>query len=127
MKATTNDPRRATGTSGEELAANYLVGRGWWVLDRNWRCRNGELDIIAWDPDGVLVICEVKTRRGLGYGDPLEAITLREGTQAARVGGGSGCGLQTSRSPRVRLDAIGVVLRRDGRAGDVTHVRGIDA
>ena len=59
--------RRETGASGEALAAAYLTARGWTVLARNWRCRTGEIDIIARDPDGVMVVCEVKTRRGLGY------------------------------------------------------------
>jgi putative endonuclease len=125
MTATTNDPRRATGRSGEDRAANYLVAQGWRVLARNWRCRNGELDIIAWDPDGVLVVCEVKTRRGLGYGDPLEAITYAKVRKLREL---TAEWLRSSdvRIPRVRLDAIGLVLHRDG-AAEVTHVRGIDS
>ena len=58
---------------GEELAARYLAEQGWVVLDRNWRCTHGEIDLVARDGD-CLVFCEVKTRRGLGYGSPTEAI-----------------------------------------------------
>ncbi|WP_040157402.1 YraN family protein [Nigerium massiliense] len=125
MTKTTTDPRRATGKDGEDLAANYVTGLGWTVLARNWRCRVGEIDLIARDDEGALVVCEVKTRRGLGFGDPLESITyakvrrLRELTvEFLRE-----CGETPG---RVRLDAIGLLLDRDGNA-KLSHVRGIDA
>lgn len=110
--------------TGEELAAAWLTRRGWTVLARNWRCRTGELDIVARDPQGALVACEVKTRRGLGYGDPLESIThaklrrLRDlvcewrQTQEDAVG-------------FVRLDAIGVLIDADGRAR-VRHLQNLE-
>ena len=76
------DQRRTTGAQGEQIAVAHLEGLGWTVVDRNWRSgRLGELDVVALQPGpgrlGTLVFCEVKTRRGLGYGDPLEAITTR--------------------------------------------------
>ena len=104
--------RRATGASGEELVARWLTGRGWTVLARNWRCRS---DIIARDPDGALVACEVKTRRGLGYGDPLESIThtklrrLRDLVCEWKLAQGEPVGY-------VRLDAVGVLVDGAGRA-----------
>jgi len=77
------DQRRTTGAQGEQIAAAHLEGLGWTVIDRNWRSgRLGELDVVALQPGpgrlGTLVFCEVKTRRGLGYGDPLEAITYKK-------------------------------------------------
>jgi putative endonuclease len=64
----------ALGRFGEELAADYLRRSGLVVLERNYRCRIGEIDIVARDGD-VLVICEVKTRSTEGFGNPIQAIT----------------------------------------------------
>src|SRR5665213_2169327 len=66
--------RLALGRYGEAFAADYLISAGMTVLDRNWRCRDGEVDIVAVEGD-VLVICEVKTRRGVEFGTPLDAVT----------------------------------------------------
>ena len=62
------------GRLGEEAAARHLAGLGWTIIDRNWRCPEGELDIVARD-GANLVVCEVKTRSGLVYGAPVEAAT----------------------------------------------------
>src|ERR1700754_1854146 len=57
------------GRRGEDLAAHYLEQRGLVVLSRNWRCRHGEIDLVATDAR-LLVVCEVKTRSGTRYGEP---------------------------------------------------------
>ncbi len=62
------------GRRGEELAADYLRRRGLVVLERNWRCREGELDLLATD-GRTLIVCEVKTRSGRSHGTPAEAVT----------------------------------------------------
>ncbi|WP_030164317.1 YraN family protein [Spirillospora albida] len=62
------------GRRGEDAAAAYLGALGWKIIDRNWRCPEGELDIVAHDGRGH-VACEVKTRTSVRFGDPLEAIT----------------------------------------------------
>ena len=72
--ASTEDPRAVLGRLGEDLAAAHLVGRGYQVLERNWRCARGELDLIARDADGTLVFCEVKTRSTDRFGAPSEAV-----------------------------------------------------
>ena len=117
--------RRATGAAGEDLAAHYLERQGWVILARNWRCRAGEIDLVARDPGGAVVVCEVKARRGRGYGTPLEAITfakarrLRELAAAwAREQGGG--------VPGLRVDALGILWHRDGTAS-VQHIKGIEA
>ncbi|HEX5857934.1 MAG TPA: YraN family protein [Microbacterium sp.] len=65
------------GRAGEDRAARYLVAAGYRLLDRNWRCPQGELDIVALRGAEVVVV-EVKTRRGDGFGHPLEAIDARK-------------------------------------------------
>ena len=72
--AATAAMRQALGAYGEELAARHLRERGLVVLDRNWRCPLGEIDLVLRDGD-TLVVCEVKTRSGVGYGTPHEAVT----------------------------------------------------
>lgn len=72
---------RALGRYGEDVAARYLVDTGLEVLDRNWRCQDGEVDIVARDAE-TLVICEVKTRSGTSYQHPAAAV---DGAKAARL------------------------------------------
>lgn len=69
------------GTQGEVLAARYLESTGLVLLDRNWRCRQGELDLILTDRTR-LVVCEVKTRTSTAYGTPTESVT---DAKAARI------------------------------------------
>ncbi|WP_133908661.1 YraN family protein [Actinophytocola oryzae] len=70
-----------TGERGEALAARYLERQGLTVLSRNWRCSEGELDLVLTD-GRTLVVCEVKTRTSDNYGAPAEAVT---DTKAARI------------------------------------------
>lgn len=63
----------ALGRRGEDLAVRYLQQTGLVLLDRNWRCRDGELDLVLTD-GARLVVCEVKTRTGAGFGLPAEAV-----------------------------------------------------
>ena len=66
--------RREVGVSGEDLAAAWYEANGYEVVDRNWRCRHGELDLVLRNGRQV-VFCEVKARTGVGFGLPGEAIT----------------------------------------------------
>jgi putative endonuclease len=68
---------QALGRRGEDIAAAYLQRQGLVLLSRNWRCRHGELDLVATD-GRRLVVCEVKTRSGDRFGHPSEAVTARK-------------------------------------------------
>jgi|SRR5215212_6087884 len=72
---TTRHPadRGELGRRGEALACAQLTAAGLRIVARNWRCQTGEIDVVAEAP-GLLVFCEVKTRRGLGYGTPAAAV-----------------------------------------------------
>ena len=74
----------ALGREGEQVAAEYLERAGLRVLDRNWRCAEGEIDIVAAERQ-VMVVCEVKTRSSTRYGTPLEAITRSKRARLRRL------------------------------------------
>lgn len=117
--------RQALGAYGERAAAAYLTERGLEILDRNWRRREGELDIVARDGD-CLVVCEVKTRRTLAYGSPLEAVTWRKAARLRRL---AGWWVQahpelTAATRSVRVDVVGVVLPYAGPA-QIDHLVGV--
>ena len=109
------------GRRGEELAARFLEQQGLVVLSRNWRCRHGEVDLVATDAD-KLVVCEVKTRSGTRFGEPAEAVT---GRKAARIRRVTQAWLASHRMGwvEVRFDVL-AVLAEPGRPVTVQHYRG---
>jgi putative endonuclease len=112
----------ALGRYGEDVAARHLEDEGFVVLERNWRCDAGELDIVARDGD-VLVVCEVKTRSSHSHGSPFEAVTERKLHRLERLG------IRWMREhgvrPRsMRVDVVSVLRPRTGRTV-VEHVRGL--
>ena len=108
------DARRALGARGEDLTAERYVADGYEVLARNWRCRQGELDLVV-QRDRVLVFCEVKTRRSDRFGSPLEAIT-REKRQRIRVLAGRWLDEHKPVVLEVRFDVACVTFAAAGRA-----------
>lgn len=117
--------KQELGRRGEDYAASYLESLGWKVLERNWRCREGELDIIAYDDARTLVFVEVRTRTGLGYGTPLESITWRK-VRTLLALAYSWLRSHEVRASRVRLDAIGILMI-PGAEVELKHVKGIGA
>lgn len=108
------DARPATGRLGEDVAELQYVRRGFRVLARNWRCRIGELDLVLARGD-LLVVCEVKTRRGTGFGGGYEAVDARKRQKLRAVA--EAFLLQTGLAPpSVRFDVASVRLRPDGSA-----------
>ena len=110
----------ALGAHGEAIAVAYLTRAGLRVLDRNWRCREGELDIVARDT-GAIVFCEVKARRGTGYGSPVEAVTSAK-QRKLRLLAQRWLAVHDEHAPEIRFDVVGVLVRRTGPAV-VTHLR----
>jgi putative endonuclease len=111
------------GRYGEDLAVSHLESLGLEVLQRNWRCRDGEIDIVARD-GRLLVVCEVKTRAGIGFGSPLEAVTPQKLRRlrilairwiAENVAGWAG---------DVRIDVVGIVYPPGGEP-TIEHVRDV--
>lgn len=116
---------RETWRAGEDVAARYLAELGWRMLERNWRCPAGELDIVAVDPGppATVVFCEVKCRRGLGFGTPLEAITVAKQRKLRELAV-LWLRAQPFGVPRFRIDGVGVLLR-PGVPAEISHVKGI--
>ena len=135
------------GRYGERVALRHVVSRGWQVLDTNWRGNDGELDIVALDGD-VLVVVEVKTRSGHGFGHPAEAVTPRKLARIKRLTGqwltvfrerlaaarlaeealpGSPVPVlpdQRTRFGAIRIDVVAVTLQQQGRAV-VEHIESV--
>ena len=118
-----DDRRRQLGKAGEQLAADHLARRGYAILDRNYRTRWGELDIVACD-DRAIVFCEVKCRiAGHAGRDPLESVHDRKRAQIRRMAGRWLA--ERPDRPRVRdlrFDAIGITLTADGRLLRLDHL-----
>ena len=113
--------RALVGRRGEDIAARFLVDAGYVVVERNWRGTRGELDIIARDGDEIVVV-EVKTRTGLGFGHPAEAITPDKLARLKRLAG-QWLGERSPRAASVRIDVLAVVLMPSGAR--VEHMMGI--
>ncbi len=108
------------GRRGEDVAVGVLERAGLVVLARNWRCAEGELDIVATDRDATVVFCEVKTRSGDGYGTPFEAVTQAKRRKLRRLGVLWMSANPIKGFPVMRFDVIGV-LWRPGAAPVVEH------
>ena len=112
------------GRAGEDRAAEHLVGAGYEIVDRNWRCSDGELDIVATRGDALAVV-EVKTRTSTRYGHPFEALDDRKTGRLWRLAYmWARSHPDTSRGRRVRVDAI-AVTGADPEHATIEHLRGI--
>ena len=116
------NPKDVLGKQGEQLAAEYLQRAGFRILDRNWRCAEGEIDIVAAERR-ALVICEVKTRSGTGFGTPLEAVTRKKRSRLRRLA------VQWVVANGVLFDEVRVdvveVLKDEQGGYSLDHIRGV--
>lgn len=114
--------RNEIGALGEQVAVDHLGGLGLAILARNWRCRYGELDVIAADGP-TLVFVEVKTRTGDGFGGLEQAVTPQKVRRVRRLAGLWLAG-QDQRWAQIRIDVVGVRIGRS-REPEVLHLCGV--
>jgi putative endonuclease len=119
---TTARQRSALGAHGEELAAKHLIEQGMVLLDRNWRCDLGEIDLVL-RQGRILVVCEVKTRSSLAYGSPLEGVTEQKAARLRRLAA-RWLADHELRPPEVRIDLVGVLVPASGPV-EIDHVCGV--
>jgi putative endonuclease len=121
MKGDTQDSRKALGNQGEYMAVEYMRSQGYLITAQNWRCRSGEIDIIA-EKDGQMIFVEVRARTKTGtYGTPQESVNYRKQKQVrdtARV-----YIYQHKKFDRlIRFDVISVLFNRDGSFSGLDHL-----
>ncbi|MEO5662727.1 MAG: YraN family protein [Nocardioides sp.] len=126
MQRSDSPPRRthnqALGAYGELLAARHLVKQGMVLLDHNWRCPAGELDLVLREGK-TLVICEVKTRTSNDYGTPHESIDRAKVDRLRRLAA-AWLRVHSARPDDIRLDLVAVLRPRNGEP-EIDHVRGL--
>lgn len=115
--------RNQLGALGEELAVEHLRAQGMRIVVRNWRCRYGELDVVAADGERDVVFVEVKTRTGDGFGGWEYAVTPVKVRRIRRLAG-LWLAAQHDNWAAVRIDVIGVRIGRR-RTPEITHLRGV--
>ena len=117
----------AIGQYGQRVAERHLVEAGLTLVERNWRCADGELDLIATDGP-VLVFCEVKTRSSTAYGDPAEAVLGQKAVRLRRLALRWLAEQKAYGDPRywpeLRFDVVSVLRQHRGPAS-VRHLRGV--
>jgi putative endonuclease len=106
-------PRQRLGAHGEALAAEWYGARGFTVLDRNWRSRTGELDLVVGAP-GIVVFCEVKTRSSDAYGVGAEAVTPTKQQRIRRLAS-EWLAAHPGARGELRFDVVSILLPRSGR------------
>jgi putative endonuclease len=104
--------RRALGARGEVLAGNWYVERGYVVLDRNWRCRQGELDLVL-ERNGVVVFCEVKTRTSDAFGIGAEAVGREKQLRIRRLAR-EWLAAHDRHARELRFDVVSILAPRSG-------------
>ena len=109
--------RRETGILGEKIATNFLKKRGYRILETNYRCPYGEIDIIARHKD-FLVFVEVRAKRSLGFGTPEESITPTK-KEKIRASALYYCQTHTKLPTSWRIDAVAIELSREGKPSRV--------
>jgi putative endonuclease len=119
-------PRHTLGERAEQATATWLEAQGWTILARRWRCPDGELDLVALDPDGVLIGIEVKVRRTGRTGSPIDSVDQRRLGRLRAALGSFASGVSRSGSNGLRLDLVAIRPEGIGQ-WRLSHHRGIDA
>ena len=113
MKVKRPGQKQRIGAFGEEATAQFLMARGDEILDRNWRIREGEIDVVSLSSDGIFHFIEVKTRSSLAFGHPFEAINREKAHRMQRLAMGwlathgcLGCAYM--------IDVVAILITADG-------------
>lgn len=109
------------GTAGEEIAAKYLAEKGYLIVKRNYRCKNGEIDLVAKDQD-TIVFVEVKTRRSLKFGTPQSAVTSKKQMRISMAALGYLHEIDALNSP-CRFDVIAITLPPASEKIEIKHIK----
>lgn len=109
---------KITGNRGENVAKNYLVNHGYNILDKNYTCNVGEIDIIA-EKEGLIVFIEVKSRNSLNFGYPYEAVDKKKQSKLIKVAQNY-INYKSIRNTQFRFDIIEVYLKQSNR---VNHIK----
>ena len=113
---------KGTGELGEEVAANFLIELGYQIVERNFRCKGGEIDIIGRDPgDKSLVFIEVKARWGLSYGVPQLAVTPFKQRQISKAAL-TWLSKKRLHDTNARFDVVAILLHTDGQHA-IDHIK----
>ncbi|MCM3625966.1 YraN family protein [Paenibacillus glycanilyticus] len=116
------DRRRQTGLAGEAAACQYLENEGYVIIERNWRCRAGEIDIIA-SLDNTLVFVEVRTRRSGGrFGTAAESVDRRKQQQVALIAQ-IYLRMRQLAYPPMRFDVIAVTMGHEYVISEIKHIK----
>jgi putative endonuclease len=112
------DRRRVFGDLGERLAVQHLVAKGYRIREQNYRCAEGEIDIVA-EANGVVAIVEVKCRRGASMGTATEGVTPAK--QRRLVALAEAYASEHAADSALRIDVIAIDFARDGRMLSLAH------
>jgi putative endonuclease len=115
--------RAELGALGENLAAEHLRSLGMRIVQRNWRCRYGELDLIAEESADTVVFVEVKTRAGDGFGGLEEAVSAQKVGRIRKLAS-LWLNQQSERWRQLRIDVVRIRVGRD-RTPQLTHIKGV--
>ncbi|BCJ85236.1 YraN family protein [Effusibacillus dendaii] len=114
------DQRLQTGRQGEQLAKRYLESQGWHIVATNWRCRAGEIDIVAQDGN-CLVFVEVRTRTSNRFGSPSESVDWRKQKKIRQVAS-IFLSMNTVCVSRIRFDMISIRMVENGQTPALEHI-----
>lgn len=112
--------RKNLGSYGEQLAKQYLIDQGYEIVAQNWRCSEGELDLVALD-EAMLVFIEVRTRRGVAHGTPEESITARKQAKLIELAYHYMANIDKSDYPW-RIDVVAIILDHRGQLLRLNHL-----
>lgn len=111
--------KKNTGKIGEDIAAKFLTRKGYRILERNWRIRSGEIDIVAKDKD-TIVFVEVKSRSSTEYGTGEEAITPHKKEKI--INAAKACLQYKGEDQPCRFDVISILFEKNGKVKEINHI-----